>query len=135
MTIDDALPEPLQRIVEELGEAAMLKLVHAFGGERVHIPDTVRPQSRLAKELGQELGQKIATLFGGGAEITVPLGPASSEAQMRRAIAKLLRQDLSTNEIVRRLRCHEVTVRRMRARLKLGSGDPRQVDLFAGPKP
>jgi hypothetical protein len=123
------LPDPLQRIADELGEAAMLKVAQAFGGERVHIPTTVRPGSRLAKELGADLAQKVADVLGGGWEITVPLGPAAGEARMRRAIAKLLREGLSTNEIVRRLRCHEVTVRRMRSRLKLG-GDARQADMF-----
>lgn len=125
---DAPLPDVLQRIEDELGHGAMLQFAHAFGGQRINIPNRVRPNSPLARELGQELATKIVAVIGGGADITVPLGPTAGAAQIRRRISAALREHKSNNAVARELRVHEVTVRRQRKRLRLA--DDRQDDLF-----
>ncbi|WP_119301123.1 helix-turn-helix domain-containing protein [Dongia deserti] len=127
--IDDTLPELLQTIEAELGYAAMLKFAHAFGGQRIYIPEKPGPESPITKQLGQELAEKLCKLLGRG-DITVPLGPTGNQARFRIALAKRIAEGGSNNEIARDLHCHEVTVRRTKGKLGLGGPDPRQVDLF-----
>ena len=133
MTDDAPLPDLLERVEEALGHAAMLKLAHAFGGQRINIPNKVRPSSRWAKHLGVELAQQIADLIGGDTDITVPLGPMAHGARARRRVRTLLGEGKSTNEVVREVGLHEVTVRRLRRRMRdsdAGGTDGRQSDLF-----
>ena len=129
MTDDAPLPDVLQRIEEELGQGAMLSFARAFGGQRVNIPKRVRANSPLARELGRELAEKIAALIGGGGEITVPLGPVGLMRQAKRRAYQLIAEGKSTNEVVRAVGLHEVTIRRQKRRLRdVGEGD--QQDLF-----
>lgn len=127
--IEDTLPELLQTIEAELGYAAMLKFAHAFGGQRIYIPENPRPDSPITKQLGEELARDICKLLGRG-DITVPLGPTAGQARFRIALAKRIEEGGSNNEIARDLHCHEVTVRRTKSRLGIGGDDPRQADMF-----
>lgn len=127
--IEDTLPELLQQVETELGYAAMLKFAHAFGGQSIYVPQKPGAKSPLTKKLGEELALDIARVLGVG-KITVPLGPTTNQARFRIAVAKKLEEKKSANVIAAELHCHEVTVRRHRKRLKGGTADPRQVDLF-----
>jgi hypothetical protein len=124
----EPLPDVLQRIEEELGHGAMLRFAHAFGGQRVNIPRNVRPNSPLARELGEDLARKIVDVLGGGADITVPMGPATLMGKAKRRAYELIAEGKSANAVVRAVGLHEVTVRRMRRRLR--ERDDRQDDLF-----
>jgi hypothetical protein len=124
----EALPDVLQRIEEELGQGAMLQFAHAFGGQRVNIPRKVRANSPLARELGADLAQKIVDVLGGGADITVPMGPATLMGRAKRRAYQLIAEGKSANAVVREVGLHEVTVRRLRRRLR--ERDERQDDLF-----
>lgn len=132
MTEDAPLPDLLEWVEAELGQAAMLKLAHAFGGQKINVPKKVRPNSPWAKHLGIELAQKIADMIGGDTAVTVPLGPMAHGKRALRRGAELLRQGRSTNEVVREVGLHEVTIRRLRRRLR--EPDGRQPDLFGKDK-
>ena len=127
MTDDAPLPDVLQQVESGIGHAAMLAFAKAFGGQRVHIPFKARPNGQLVRELGHDTAEKIIALFGGGAAITVPLGPFSNGRRIRAQAIALLEQGKSVNMVVRATGMHEVNVRRLRARLR----DQRQPDLFS----
>lgn len=51
---------PIERLVELLGVAGALKLAERFGGQRLYMPERVKPEGALAQAIGFEAAQKLA---------------------------------------------------------------------------
>ncbi|HUW27575.1 MAG TPA: Mor transcription activator family protein [Sulfuriferula sp.] len=54
-----------QDICQLIGEAATAKLVAQYGGTRLYLPVTVKPEHPLCELLGEEIAQKLAGEFSG----------------------------------------------------------------------
>ncbi len=125
------LPELYERIsaAPGLGEAAALRLVHDFGGQRIYVPrpDNIDVDHALAVSLGLVAARAVADLIGSG-HVIVPMGPAASEARTARAIRKMIAEKVPTNTIAKRAGVSRRCVERHRQRMRENEELP---DLFA----
>jgi len=113
MADDLKLPGILGQIAEVVGEETALKLAAEFGGRRLYVPVRPRPGDALAQALGMDGAQKVARILAGHVEI-----PVCRNWQLRRQLLELIKTDLPSAEIAKRLRCHERTVWRYRRRVR-----------------
>jgi hypothetical protein len=118
---NELLPAVLNDIQSAVGPLVMRQICKAFGGTTIYIPENPRAGSKLARLVGLEAAQKIARKLSAG-QVTIPLGPNASEAQIRRAIRAKLEAGHSEAATALALGCHERTVRRERARMRKEPG-------------
>lgn len=108
-----------------LGPAAFLRLVEAYGGVRLFVPET-NDRTELVAEIGNDAVMKLVDRWG-GFYIRVPLAREFRARQYRAA-------GLSNAQIARRLGMAETGVNKLFGRMEnvpvKGSGDPRQLPLF-----
>lgn len=143
MTVDrpgsfDGLPEVLREIAEVAGIDVAMKLVWAYGGNIVHIPQRAPPKHWLVECVGRAAAHKICDHYriinadgrAVGLRLQIPIAGTSTMAQAKRKLAKLLQDGQVTVPRAARL-CgvHERTAWRLKAGLQ-HSGDDAQGDLF-----
>jgi hypothetical protein len=58
-------PGVLHEIVQMIGEEGTAALVAQYGGTRIYIPSTLKPEHPLCSLLGHKAAQKISDEFGG----------------------------------------------------------------------
>lgn len=104
------LPETYTDLEEVVGLEPASALIRQFGGQKLYIPVTPKPEHRLF-ELGEEAARAIAHHYA-GETLEVP----SLKAPIRREIIwKLSRQGYSRNEIAARVGVTERRVRQVLA--------------------
>ncbi|GBL46460.1 hypothetical protein SFMTTN_2274 [Sulfuriferula multivorans] len=62
-----------QDVCQLIGEEATAKLVTQYGGTRLYLPATIKPEHPLCQLLGQEIAQKLAGEFS-GLSVEIPRG-------------------------------------------------------------
>lgn len=141
MTKFEDLDIPLSAIAREVREVAKLcgvpaaaALVRVFGGTRLWVPKTWRPDHDL-NEVGEALAQSIFAYFG-SSELNVPRTLFTSSGR-RHMIQRLSGLGHRQREIARLLHCSQRVVRdeiggrpRTEARAPRPA-DPRQIDIEA----
>lgn len=81
------------------GEEAAAKLVAAFGGARLYVPQVPEPEDPLSRVIGLEAAARLARVYGGD-RVDIP------NPNLRRArIAELRRAGLGVDAIARELGC------------------------------
>lgn len=116
-------PAALVRIAEVTSTAAALKLVDAFGGTSIYVPQSITSEDRLALILGAEAAVALAEAFGGD-RLDIP-----TMAFARHRKAMIIQAEGSARVVARRLGVTERYVRMVR---NAGSThDPRQIDWVA----
>lgn len=114
-------PPILVEIAEIVGVAAALRLVDAYGGTTLYVPETAAPEHRLVQSIGAEAAIKLTTIYA-MCKIEVPT------LRMVRTRKALIAATVGkTSEIAREL---GVTTRWVRMVRSIGSIDARQMDLF-----
>lgn len=133
----EGLPERLAEIAGIIGLEGALLLAEARGGARVSIPSNPKPDSPITQILGIERARLLAEYYTAGGtsgELLVPLGPSGSYLAARRAraraIAALLDEGVSQEEIARRLHITSRAVLEHAAKRAGRRGDRRQQELF-----
>lgn len=118
------------RTAPGLGEAAALRFVHDFGGQRIYVPrsEHLHADHPLARSLGLTAARALSDLIGYG-HLDVPFGPAVSSAKRRRMIRLLMAEGLSSNKIAKR-----VGVTRRCVQMHRGREPAVTRDLFVPPK-
>lgn len=132
MSFLDQLPETLREIAEVIGLEATIALVRARGGTSIYIPAYSKDDHWLTKVVGKDAADALCAHFrvmpgnrAVGAEILLPIWGVSTldqaRAQAYAALEAAEAEGLSGNECVRRSGLSLRTVRRHRARRKLGA--------------
>lgn len=132
MSFLDHLPETLREIAEVIGLEATITLVKARGGTSIYIPAYCKTDHWLAKLLGKEPADKLCAHYrvmpgnrAVGAEILLPIwGTSALDRARALAYAELEKAEaegVSGSEAVRRSGLSLRTVRRHRARRRLGA--------------
>lgn len=123
-------PVNLLEIVEVIGEAAALRLVERFGGQRVRIPalSNAREEHPLAQCIGLERLQKLIGLDG-GRWMYIPRCARGLRQQRDREIVTLYSPpyNVSVNDLACR---YNLSYRRVEQILGSTVVDDRQVSLF-----
>lgn len=65
------LPESLAEVVDVIGLEQALRLVDAFGGVRVYVPERMTPEHILVRVIGHNSAWQLASHFG-GEQLSVP---------------------------------------------------------------
>lgn len=126
------LPGVLAEIAEVIGVDGALRLAQVAGGTDMYIPAKIDDDHWLAKALGSDLARKLCEHYrvggfvsgnSGGTERMSQQGirlvmPMATSIIRTAAIQDGLQQNLSANEIARRVGCHIRTVRRHRNKLR-----------------
>jgi hypothetical protein len=106
----------------EAGYDAAIKLMLHFGGQRLYIPDQMRPSSSLWKVLGGDIAKKLpgcaeraAGAGGHDGHILIPSGSRLERAQRKAAIAAF---NGSKNQAAAAFHVHRRTVQRYRRRAR-----------------
>jgi hypothetical protein len=116
------------------------RLITHFGGQRVFVPRTVRPRSRLWQQLGPIAAKALATLRG-GEHIDVPTGSEArrrlNDVRVRLQIESYLKAQgnpaaVSKDQVAERFKVNRRTVQRVRVALQ-APRDDKQGSLFEGP--
>lgn len=128
--MSDTTPVNLLEIIEIIGEAAALKLVESFGGQRVRIPAhrNVSEDHPLAKCLGVEILHKLIGLDSGRL-MYIPRCAKGLRAQRDRDIVTQYSPpyNVSVNALAER---YNLSYRRVEQILASTVVDDRQVSLF-----
>lgn len=142
MSARDPRLELLDGVAKELAAVAGFdageRLLEHFGGQRVYVPEKMRPDSRFWDTLGPNAARALAKICGGD-HIDVPTG---SEAQ-RRLSAKKMRRQISAylaaqkdpkkttkDHVAATFNCNRRTVQRVRAAMGQPAQPGNQADLF-----
>lgn len=89
----------LNELIETVGEEATLKLIRAFGGTRLYVPQSPEPNDLLASTIGHFAATRLARIYGGD-RVDVPNPPPR-----RIRIMQLRATGMSVDAIARELRC------------------------------
>jgi len=130
--MDDTRPL-IHRLVDCIGEEAVLRFLDAFAGQRIYIPRNVLAGGKIALAVGTTAAAALAADFG-GEDMEVPSSKPWRAHVMRE------RDGASANQIARALGVTRATAKRYVS----GTGgppaaptirtDPRQIALFAEPQ-
>ena len=108
-------------------EAAEARMLH-FGGQRIYVPEKMRPKSEIWKALGPAAAKALAAIVaarpGGVSPIDVPLGGQLRAARRKEAIRAF---NGSKNKAAAAFQCSRRTVQRYRNR------EPASMPLFDPP--
>ncbi len=107
----------LDSIIEVVGASAAASLVAEFGGRRLYVPHTMRPEDALVKLLGAETAELFARHFGGD-RIVMPADP--ERAHRRERIIEARRKGLSISAVARETGCTERYVYKVLAQERHG---------------
>src|SRR6476620_10633191 len=106
-----------RELAKAVGFEAAETLMFHFGGQRLNVPQKMRPSSPFWKVLGPDAAQKLAAIAnagsaqGSGADVDIPRGGRLMMAQRRATIAAF---NGSKNEAAARFGVHRRTVQRHR---------------------
>lgn len=109
------LPGVLAEIAEVAGLDAALRIAEKRGGASMSIPARMTDDHWLSMLIGIELATKLSKHYASGRtsqELAIPLGPTGTRRQLHTAIRRLLKDGVAGEEIARRLRIADRTVRR-----------------------
>jgi DNA-binding NarL/FixJ family response regulator len=133
MKLTDPRLANLDGVARELGEEAGYdageRLVLHYAGQRIYVPEKMRPKSDLWDALGPIAAKTLARLFG-GTHIEVPTGENLSRRKrvaQARALLAGAGQGASKNQVAAQLGIHRRTVQRHRS--WLSKRDNRQQTL------
>jgi len=121
----DALPNILAFVRGVGGLEAERRMAEAFGGLRITVPRSAKPNFVLTKVVGQEVAAALCSLCGGEA-ILVPLGKWGEAAARRRKVLELVAEGHSANQIAARLKICTRTVFRIKRRARLHGNEAAQ---------
>ena len=112
-----------------IGEVAAMKLVSAYGGQRLYVPapDSVDQGHALARTIGLNEARALAEEFAGIGTLYIPLASTSQAAQRHAAIVEARAGGASIPVIARRLK---VSTRCVEKRLAKAREIRRGPDLF-----
>lgn len=121
----------VDRLVEIIGEGPTLRLLEAFGGTRVYLPERWRDEHRLVQVIGHEALERLVGALGSGA-LELPAAVRSralsqAEATRREVLARTARGE-SEREIALACRVTQRWVREIRRQARVG--DETQRSLF-----
>ncbi|HEX7049465.1 MAG TPA: helix-turn-helix domain-containing protein [Longimicrobiales bacterium] len=116
------LPRILEELCERFGQEAAHRVAAELGGQTVNLPRRVGPSNPLGKRVGFEVLSWLVSRYGGGARISVPLGPVSQRATRARLIADLLAEGHPANVVAKRVGCSVRTVHRHRRSATMAAG-------------
>lgn len=119
------LPGILLEISELIGMAATLKLVAKYGGVRLYVPKTLRPDHDLVATIGRELAEYMAERF--GAEVLEIPKALLANVALRNVTIKQEYESLSQRQLA--LKYH-LTERQVRNILCGDGQDDNQMGLF-----
>ncbi len=109
---------------ELLGETALVRLAEAFGGTRLYVPATMKPEHEIVRVIGMDAAVLLSKRLGGAATIRVPLA-RELRARHYRATGK------SNAQIARALGITETGVDKLVARMTdAPAKGSAQLDLF-----
>jgi hypothetical protein len=121
----DTRIDDLDGIARELalvaGYDAAEALILAFGGQRLYVPNKMRPSSPFWKVLGGPVAKQLALIVNGGAgertgnDVDIPLGSRLMQAKRKAAIAGFKG---SKNQAVAVFKCSRRTVQRYRKKVR-----------------
>ncbi|HUA32101.1 MAG TPA: Mor transcription activator family protein [Candidatus Binataceae bacterium] len=107
----------LDSITAVIGAAAAASLVAEFGGRRLYVPHTPRPEDVLVRILGAKTAALFARHFGGD-RIVMPADP--ERAHRRERIIEARRKGLSISAVARETGCTERYVYKVLAQQRQG---------------
>lgn len=127
------LPAPLMAVLETAGEDAMLRLVAACGGTRLHLGRTPRDGGLLASAVGIEAATAIQERFAADSILHIDVPRMSITLSCRRVqrILELRKDGLKVADVARQLGMTERGVYAACRRVKEDVADNQQLDLFA----
>lgn len=116
LTADASQCTPFSEVRAALGAEGTTLLCKAFGGRRIYIPKTLRPNSPVLKKLGEADAQKLVALFA-REYLEVPLQSAPRLAGLHARIEAYLRAHpkATKDATARKFRVHRRTVQRVRS--------------------
>lgn len=117
--------KPVSELATLLGETAFVRLAEAFGGTRLYVPATMKPDHEIVRAIGADAAAILSDQLGGAATIRVPLA-REQRARHYRA------QGRSNAQIARMLGMAETGVDKLFARMQdAPAKGSAQFDLFA----
>lgn len=96
----DKIPASLQEIAEVVGDDNAMKMVQAYGGTRVFVPQSVGAQHKLSTLLGFEQAKKLSRTFG-GEPLTIARCTMLLKHRRNEEIRKKYDEGASVHELVR----------------------------------
>jgi len=105
-------PEAFQEVAQLIGEAATAKLTEQYGGTRLYIPSTLKPEHSLCQLLGKEAAQRLSFEFG-GLRVEIPRAVMLQIAQRNVRILADRATGLSQRELARKYQLTERTIRKI----------------------
>ena len=113
-------------MTEKFGHKLVLEFEFELGGRRFLLPVKPKPEHPIALRFGMDVLVWLVEVLQAGTRLDIPLGPHSSYAAQNAAVARMVADGLSTEEIIRLARVHTRTVERHRRILRERGGDQRQ---------
>ena len=123
------LPETLAEIAEVAGLEAALRLARAKGGTEIYIPAKLKPGHWLIEAVGAEAAEALRAHYATGCSIRLPVGPASTLAELRRVADDMIAKGRSNAEVALTVGYSERAIRYRRSQLG-HHHDPRQKRLI-----
>ena len=93
-------------IVSLIGERAALRLMEAWGGIRLHVPEHITPGHILSRRIGFDAARKLAEAFG-GTQIPVPRGAHAIRERRNEEIRRRYAAGESAAKIAREFKMTE----------------------------
>lgn len=126
----DALPDrawmtpALNRIADAAGERAALILGRERACEKIYIPSPAKLKADhwLAQLIGMEPARALSEKFGGN-KLEIPPALAGDKRRRHAALARMIENGYSNNEIARALGVTHKTVQLHRRKVDTGQGD------------
>lgn len=122
----DLLPESMADLVDIIGLPAVLRLMEAFGGTELWVPERLFYNHKLLEALDGEAAQSLCEYMA-GSRIRVPRGAAIIREVRNRAIRRERHQGAKLDELALR---YKITDRHVLTILNSEPEDDRQQDMF-----
>jgi hypothetical protein len=105
-------PGVFQEAVQLIGEEAAAKLVVQYGGVRLYIPHTAKPNHTLCQLLGQEIAQQLCGEFA-GLTLDIPRGYILQVALRNKLVMADRAAGMSQRELALKHHLTERTIRKI----------------------
>lgn len=123
------LPFVLQELVDVIGVGAALTIVKHYGGVRLYVPQTMKPEHILSRLIGFESALKLAAEYGAQTHFDIPRAVAAMHAVKAAEIAGKKRKGKTRRQLAYEYSMTERGIDKAAKRANIGPDDS-QPSLF-----